>query len=238
MTTETQSPREIDEKLADIYGRQQRADQYLQFSFQRIQRTAEPNARYVGRSYTPKYELSLIDALAKVQTIADNEEIPSYTRADAAKALEDVEKYRVELKALAAEAKPFNDEFDRRGGWSRFFLVTSSNGHIHRNLSCSTCRINTAYAWLPSVSGKSEAEAVAEHGTRLCTVCYPSAPVEWTIYEKPVDPKTCAGVGKDATEVTSKWAPYGRCPECQGVFGLVGGGKLRKHNKPKAKKSR
>ncbi len=65
-------------------------------------------------------------------------------------------------------------------GWSRFFLVTSSQGHIHRDMRCTSCYQTTTYGWLPELSGKSESEAVAVHGPALCTVCFPSAPVEDT----------------------------------------------------------
>ena len=69
-------------------------------------------------------------------------------------------------------------------GWSRFFLVTSSPGHIHSSMHCSTCRWSTTYGWLPELSGQTEAEAVAEHGPTLCTVCFPSAPLDWTSGKK------------------------------------------------------
>ena len=38
----------------------------------------------------------------------------------------------------------------------------------------------TSFSWLPTLSGLSEADAVEAHGAILCTVCFPSAPVEWT----------------------------------------------------------
>lgn len=69
-------------------------------------------------------------------------------------------------------------------GWSRYFLVTSSPGHIHSSMYCPTCRFTTTYGWLPQLSGNTEAEAVAEHGPTLCTVCFPSAPVAWTTGKK------------------------------------------------------
>lgn len=76
------------------------------------------------------------------------------------------------------------DELERQyEGWSRFFLVTSSPGHIHSSLGCSTCRNTTTYGWLPELSGKTEAETVKELGPALCTVCFPSAPVEDTGYK-------------------------------------------------------
>lgn len=69
-------------------------------------------------------------------------------------------------------------------GWSRFFLVTSSAGHVHSSTHCSTCRPTTTYGWLPELSGKSEETAVAELGPTLCTVCFSSAPTEWTSGKK------------------------------------------------------
>lgn len=88
-------------------------------------------------------------------------------------------KARPELARLRDEAAPGEAEYARRK-WSRFFLVAGNNGHIHPDMACFTCRPNTEYRWLPSVSGKTEAEAVDEYGSLLCTFCYPSAPVEWT----------------------------------------------------------
>jgi hypothetical protein len=75
----------------------------------------------------------------------------------------------VELRAIYAEHQ-----------WSRFFLVNNSNGHIHSSMSCGTCFPTTQYRWVTSLSGQTEAEAVAELGEILCSVCYPSAPSAWT----------------------------------------------------------
>lgn len=74
---------------------------------------------------------------------------------------------------------PYDAEFDRRGGWTRAFLVvTSGKGHIHRSMTCSTCYPTTEFAWLPDMSGSDEATIVTAAGADACTVCYPSAPVE------------------------------------------------------------
>lgn len=83
-----------------------------------------------------------------------------------------VDKIRVE------QVQPLNAEFDARGGWTRFYLVTSSGGgHVHRDMSCSTCFPRTQYVWLTDESGKSEDEIVEQAGDGACTVCYPTAPV-------------------------------------------------------------
>lgn len=83
-----------------------------------------------------------------------------------------------QVAALEAEITPLAAQYT---GWSRFFLVTNTNGHIHSSTSCSTCYPRTTYAWLPALSGKTEKDAVEEIGEILCSVCFPSAPVAWTI---------------------------------------------------------
>jgi GNAT superfamily N-acetyltransferase len=69
------------------------------------------------------------------------------------------------------------DEFRKRGGWSRFFLVP--DGHIHSSMQCHSCHPTTQFSWLPHLSGKTEGEAVEAHGPHLCTHCFKSAPTEW-----------------------------------------------------------
>src|SRR5262245_5804852 len=41
-----------------------------------------------------------------------------------------------------AEAKPYEDEFRRRGGWARYYQVCGKDGrtegHVHREMNCHT----------------------------------------------------------------------------------------------------
>lgn len=121
---------------------------------------------------------------------------------------------------------------DEYTGWSRFFLVE----HIHSNRACSSFRPTTRIGWLPSVSGLTEAEAVKEHGATLCTICFPSAPVELTT--KPVDESVCKGSGSFVRQdlpnrlgfYTGNWA---QCPDCGQRITVRGqnGVKLMKHKK-------
>ena len=69
-------------------------------------------------------------------------------------------------------------------GWSRFWLVTSSAGHVHSSTSCSTCYSTTGFAPYPDLAACDEVEAVAILGETLCSVCFPSAPVEYTTGKK------------------------------------------------------
>jgi len=102
-----------------------------------------------------------------------------------------------EIARIRQEAKPLADAaraLDAKlyTGWQRFFLVE----HIHASQHCSSFRANTRVNWLPAVSGLTEAEAVAEYGAILCTICFPSAPVAWTSgTAKPTDGR-CAGSGR------------------------------------------
>jgi hypothetical protein len=91
------------------------------------------------------------------------------------------DKYAAELASLIEQRNELEATYT---GWSRFFLVTSSAGHVHSSMSCSTCRPTTTYGWLPELSDTNEADAVDELGPTLCSVCFPSAPTEWTAGKK------------------------------------------------------
>ncbi|WIB65892.1 hypothetical protein [Curtobacterium sp. MCBD17_040] len=102
----------------------------------------------------------------------------SYYQRTVASLQETIEQGEARLEELRAEAKPLDDEYQRRP-WTRAFLaVTSSDGHVHKTMSCSTCFPTTQFEWLPQYSGHDEAEVVDDAGVRACTVCFPSAPTE------------------------------------------------------------
>ncbi|MFH8483013.1 DUF6011 domain-containing protein [Streptomyces sp. NPDC018055] len=129
-------------------------------------------------------------------------------------------------------------EWARRGGWSRFYLVKNVDGHIHKATSpneCHTLRWDTSMGWLPDLSGLTEKDAVKAHGPILCTVCFPSAPLEWTV-GKPKDDGRCDGSGQYVTldaSMARRLSPWATCPVCgeKGVS-VTSTWKLRKH-KPK-----
>lgn len=90
-----------------------------------------------------------------------------------------------ELEGYAEECHELTTAIDseyRLRKWSRFYLVTSSSGHIHSSTYCCTCNKGsrrTTFALLPELSGKDEKAAVDKLGPALCSVCFPSAPVEF-----------------------------------------------------------
>lgn len=108
-----------------------------------------------------------------------------YTKHDAERYAEKVDEQRAKVTSIGERiltlhrsTAPYNDEFKRRGGWTRAWLVDNTNGHVHRSMNCSTCFPTTQFGWLPQVSGLDEDEIVAQAGEKACTVCYPSAPAE------------------------------------------------------------
>jgi hypothetical protein len=134
------------------------------------------------------------------------------------------------VKALARLAVHNFREWENHGQWSRFFMVTG--GHIHSSTGCHTLYPTTRIGWLPDLSGETEADAVAAHGALLCTVCFPSAPVEWTDGRKADDDEFCAG----ALPVPGSYNPrlyrkYGICRECDKAVSITSTGKVRKHRK-------
>jgi hypothetical protein len=75
------------------------------------------------------------------------------------------------------QLSPLYDEFIRRGGWTRWYLVP--NGHLHYDVSGDRCsRIpTTEHYWMTDHSGRSADEMIELAGDRVCTTCFPDAPV-------------------------------------------------------------
>lgn len=89
------------------------------------------------------------------------------------------------LSILRGEADPFEAEYNL-APWKRYFLVTNNNGHVHREMNCSTCFFSTEYSWLVNLSDCNETEMVEQYGEMACTICFPAAPSMkgWGEYNK------------------------------------------------------
>lgn len=74
------------------------------------------------------------------------------------------------------------EETYRADPWKRYIECINADGHIHSWWGCKTLNrgaVATSLAWRTELSGVSTAEAVDTLGPMLCTVCFPSAPVDW-----------------------------------------------------------
>ncbi|RKR92696.1 hypothetical protein BDK92_7174 [Micromonospora pisi] len=232
--TPTSSPVEIDTHLHRLYIREMQATQRLMAANISLHRANGETPVHLGRRQ--EWPTSDADALAACRAkvaAPDYKEVPwgsSPTKAIAA-----LTAATADLAAIEAEAASLEAEWVRRGRWTRYFTVQQHDGHIHSSMNCSTCNRGmsaTRFTWNPDLSGLTEAEAVAKLGPNLCTVCFPSAPVEWT-----------RGADTDAVALADGWClnrvptdsnynthrPYGRCNDCDARNVPLTQQGLRKH---------
>lgn len=147
-----------------------------------------------------------------------------------------IARLEVKIAEIKINAEPLRQaarELDQAEyeGWTRFYSVQ----HIHNTPQCSSFRPTTRLSWLPDVSGLTEKEAVAEHGAILCTICFPSAPVEYTDGRGTVASDVCSGAGKSAHNslparrgfYSGNWAT---CEDCGRQVGITNNSvKMPKH---------
>jgi hypothetical protein len=164
MDLTTMTPAEIDELWAPIQSREAQAR----------------SERYLLREQLHNAEVAEKRGLDKLS---------NWNRRSVESALAErpaqIQKATEAMDAAIAEQSPFRTEWNRRGGWTRAYLViTNGKGHVHRSMSCSTCYVTTQFGWLTECSGMNEQEIVDAAGERACTVCYASAPVELRLDRK------------------------------------------------------
>lgn len=107
-----------------------------------------------------------------------------------------IEQAHQSIAECDAAAGPLDAEFERRGGWTRAWLVLNTGGHVHRTTACRTCFPSTRFAWLTQLSGHDETEIVEQAGKAACTECYPSAPVD--VRNRPSRIKTPEQLAREA----------------------------------------
>lgn len=146
------------------------------------------------------------------------------------------------LAPLQAAEELLEGEYEARGGWSRFFLVVSSEGHVHSSMHCSTCTNRTQFRWMPDQSGLTMDEAIAAWDKRgsaeiLCTVCFPNAPVARTEFQVP-DTQCPGSLTFHYDRATARLGYYSgnhaTCNDCGQVITVTKSNKLRKHDKTPA----
>lgn len=157
-----------------------------------------------------------------------NTRVPEYLGESEAKMLN-------EIADLLPTIEPFRAEWDRRGGWTRAYVVPA--GHIHKTTACSSLHPTTIVGWLPEQSGWDEARIVEAAGIHACTICYPSAPVDALRAAEAAEKRAgqCPGSGTHDHDSSGLryYQPRARCNHCGHIVSVTSTGKLRAH-KPKA----
>ena len=163
-------------------------------------------------------------------TTSDGRWIPSRFGRQAGEAVERYREAKAALDEAQAALRDQDQEWFEHGRWSRFFLVTGV--HIHHSTACHTLYPTTQIGWLPELSGETEADAVEAHGALLCTICFPSAPVEWTDGRKKDDDTKCTSQELVPGSLNSRYrTAYGQCADCGAHVTVTSIGRVRKHKK-------
>lgn len=166
---------QIDTQLAELHTAAAKQDQKLASVHAQLVTTLSKGMSYDERRFFAANS-TLQQLINKAESMTEDG-APAYVLSSIDDAFETIRTIQAAQAEIFAQITELNGQYT---GWSRFFLVNNNNGHIHSSMHCSTCQITTSFSWLPSVSGKTEADAVEEFGYILCSVCYPSAPVSWT----------------------------------------------------------
>lgn len=184
---EVSLPQQVDTEIAALWTTLYDKMHRLSLFAQSAKSQAGAEFYYRGRQYVTDMTLAQAEEILAADIEACDDDTSDYRQIRKGHHLGSIRRVvegLAEVRATISEIKAQIAELEERyTGWSRFFLVTSSKGHIHRSMNCSTCRPTTTYGWLPNLSGRTEADCVEEFGPALCSVCYPTAPVEWTLAE-------------------------------------------------------
>lgn len=219
------TPVEIDKALAEQWPRLQHAEQLFDVAVGELHHALGDRPRR-GRPYQRTTEAALTECRERASQ--DGHDTPWLYPREALRRHRDAAAHLAAIRGVVA---PYEAEWERRGGWSRFFTA----GHIHAGMDCHTCNrgmVPTRFTWNPELSGTTEAEALAALGAAghtMCTVCFPNAPV----LPAPVDPRACPGT-RDTT-VEARWygrTRYGRCADCGENAPITLSGALRRHRRP------
>lgn len=160
---------EVDTRIAALFTAWTRARMDTATEAVAVRRAAGQRQDYSSRRWSG----TLAEAMVILTDMGDDI-VRSWGRA----ASEFLADYAAAGERQTVAGQVYADADEEYDGWSRFFLVTG--GHIHSSMGCHTCYPTTEFGWLPQLSGLTEADAVAVYGPVLCSVCYPSAPVEST----------------------------------------------------------
>ncbi len=155
MDLATMTPVEIDTELYELYGKvadlntkKHRAHRLVKM----IEETEPGSYESKLPERSPKRHAELVAEMLKLQAEVDLLQYEEINRRE--------------------------DEWVRRGRWTRYYLVTNTNGHVHKDMDCTTCFFTTQYAWLTEQSGMSAEDLVELAGEKACTTCFSWAPVD------------------------------------------------------------
>jgi hypothetical protein len=174
-------PKAHDEATAALYGEQDKAERQLASAIERAHRVAG-DVRVDRWTRRERWGMSIQDVLAKIEAkiAALSPEDVIWGTEHPVNVLRSWDAATAELVRTGAEIARLDAIYDAQP-WQRFFPCNNSDGHIHAELTCHTLnkgQFRTDMGWRPDLSGHTVAEAIADLGTWLCSMCFPDAPAE------------------------------------------------------------
>jgi len=175
---------EFDANELEYIIRRDQALSHLISLQQRVHRMVGDKTRGFGSSRWVLTDGQAEELLAQQAAGTDEHELSTGMRPSEMVAL--LAEARELVNILNAAIEGAENQFRSLGGWTRYFICTNSDGHIHSSLrGCKTVHWDTGMAWMTQYSGLTVDDAI--HGTgsfdglgeTLCSVCFPDAPVEW-----------------------------------------------------------
>lgn len=239
----TATPAEIDTAIAELYGIRLQLGDHRVVVMGDLRRALGQRGRRMTGGWT-SWEVSAPDTVAQARQVAAGEvEEPTFqARRAVGPLLVTLDGVDDALVRVVEARVPLDARYEA-GPWTRYFWVQGNGGHGHRSEDCSTCnkgRNETRFGWHPELSGKTDADAIAVFKDRLCSVCFPDAPVA---HKDALKPGQCKGSRQAPVDGTMRrFGPsrtgYGRCPVCPDgtdLRVLTAGGVLKAHAAPKSK---
>lgn len=195
----TATPAQVDELIRTIElderAHGERADRAIETIRRAVGQTRTDTRTGYGRdrrtvtTWSGTVEEALTTARANpAAEVADYQLRAYYDMATVADALAPLDVIEGELADMAAHLDRLAAEFDRRGGWTRYYRVDNSNGHVHKATSCRETYVTTQWNWPTQLSGADSAGVVAAAGALTCLTCFPE--VRGTIIlDRPIVPE-------------------------------------------------
>lgn len=186
----TQTPVEIDTQIAALWQERYKQQALASRQWDSVVFHVSEVLHHQGtlRRFAKATATQVREFLSEHSEISESEEMQAeayeqpWITSEAVKAWDAYLKYldySTAADEILFDVEPLDAEWERRGRWTRAYLVvTKGTGHVHRSMNCTTCYPTTQYHWMVDWADKDEAQIVADAGERACTVCYPSAPVD------------------------------------------------------------
>ena len=177
-------PVQFDTELFAWYQEHAKTEQKLRTLFDfKVHPMAGDRQESLGWGRGRRWLMSDEDALSLVQHLADEDDVHSpQLGASPSEIIGRHDQITASMEALwnaITEAEQIWQEHR----WTRWFPCLNADGHVHSTMrGCPTVRWDTQMGWATELSGTPLGTAIQMPpvglGPRLCSVCFPDAPVE------------------------------------------------------------